>query len=295
MCGIFGFISSSGKGPNLGLLKSIATQTENRGKDAFGIAYLRKSGRLGMYKQHGPLSSRISIFSVLSDSVAVIGHCRLATHGHEWDNSNNHPHRMSDGYFVHNGIVYNYDELERDYGLLMNTDCDSEVIGLLVEKLKGPIVKCLAVALEQSFGNHAVAAIFSHPKMVMLAKKDFQSLSVHRNSEGLYFASDSSALPKESTIFPNNMVVNYRIRNGGHQLSVQECKIAENPKEVAGLQSRYLNRYCGSLADWEDGEETSRWYGDYRRALAQGIKKEKQSLPLPPRTMPHSEELSNLP
>lgn len=44
-------------------------------------------------------------------ALALIGHCRWATHGSPADNRNNHPHPAGRGWIVHNGVVFNHGEL----------------------------------------------------------------------------------------------------------------------------------------------------------------------------------------
>lgn len=68
-------------GPDLARLKTIACVTEQRGTHAFGLAWLTASGRLEMFKRPGAASARLSDLDRCRDAVAVIGHCRFATHG----------------------------------------------------------------------------------------------------------------------------------------------------------------------------------------------------------------------
>jgi hypothetical protein len=44
MCGIFGFLSKGGTGPNLARLRRIAAETETRGRHAFGLAWIDSRG-----------------------------------------------------------------------------------------------------------------------------------------------------------------------------------------------------------------------------------------------------------
>ncbi|MCL6639811.1 MAG: hypothetical protein K6T92_00405 [Candidatus Rokubacteria bacterium] len=46
MCGIFGFITKTGRGPDLARLKRIARETQRRGHHAFGLAWVAADGRL---------------------------------------------------------------------------------------------------------------------------------------------------------------------------------------------------------------------------------------------------------
>jgi hypothetical protein len=49
-------------------------------------------------------------------------------------NINNHPHPADGGWIVHNGVVRNYERLVRDRRLCPVSECDSEVLGLLIER-----------------------------------------------------------------------------------------------------------------------------------------------------------------
>ena len=63
----------------------------------------------------------------------LVGHCRWATHGDPRNNLNNHPHPADGGWIVHNGVVHNHEDLRRRVRPLAVTECDSEVLGLLIE------------------------------------------------------------------------------------------------------------------------------------------------------------------
>ena len=53
MCGLFGFITRNGNGPDIALLQSIAAETETRGRHAFGLAWLDAKGDLHTFKRVG--------------------------------------------------------------------------------------------------------------------------------------------------------------------------------------------------------------------------------------------------
>ena len=54
MCGIFGFISSEGKGPEVARLRRLALITQSRGDHAFGLAWLDEDGSIQTFKRPGP-------------------------------------------------------------------------------------------------------------------------------------------------------------------------------------------------------------------------------------------------
>ena len=63
--------------------------------------------------------------SITPDTIGVIGHTRSATQGDPEDDDNNHPLIDSGICLVHNGIINNWDELDRRYGSLAEVDSAS--------------------------------------------------------------------------------------------------------------------------------------------------------------------------
>ena len=57
MCGIFGFITKDGHGPDIALLRRIATVTQRRGDHAFGLAWLDADGTIETFKRPGPATA----------------------------------------------------------------------------------------------------------------------------------------------------------------------------------------------------------------------------------------------
>ena len=105
MCGIFGFITKDGRGPDLARLRRIATETQRRGHHAFLLAWLAADGGIHTFKRPGPATANLRRLDACQDALVVVGHCRWATHGRPEDNRNNHPHPAGCGWLVHNGVV----------------------------------------------------------------------------------------------------------------------------------------------------------------------------------------------
>jgi glucosamine 6-phosphate synthetase-like amidotransferase/phosphosugar isomerase protein len=163
MCGIFGFLTRSGdRAVCMNTLRKIAIKTQERGRHAFGLAWIDQSGNLNSFKRPGAVTDDISDIDRCEHALAVIGHCRYATHGDPETNENNHPHKCRNGLFVHNGVVSNYEKLCENYELEMKTECDTEVIGLLIDQ-KGNLATRTRDAIRVIRGNLAVLGLFPNP------------------------------------------------------------------------------------------------------------------------------------
>jgi asparagine synthetase B (glutamine-hydrolysing) len=140
VCGLFGF---TGKAKNYGKLmrymRVLAMETSERGTHATGFAALLDSGEFLGAK--APLPASKFVFednfeaAFNSEPRLFIGHCRLATHGDQSQNKNNHPHISKDRMLaiVHNGIVFQHEKLATSIGAALHGECDSEVILRMVE------------------------------------------------------------------------------------------------------------------------------------------------------------------
>jgi len=162
MCGIFGvgFLKNNivyDKRTVEKLVRGLFLRVESRGKRASGIA-ISSTKNISILK--GPLTAshfietpefknllnnnlRISnSYKESERTLAIIGHCRLDTKGSPENNINNHPIVVKKVVGVHNGMIYNDDQIYRDgYGLLgfpkRNGEVDSEAIFALLEFYRG--------------------------------------------------------------------------------------------------------------------------------------------------------------
>jgi len=194
MCGIFAFITKNGRGPDLARLKRIAAVSELRGRHAFGLAWLGTDGQLHTFKRPGPAAANLGDLERLRGATALIGHCRWATHGDAEDNRNNHPHRAGRGWFVHNGVVRNYAQLVRRYRLAPRTDCDSEVLGLLMARFPGALTQRAARAAEAAEGPLAMLGLWRRPARLVIVRSG-KPLSFGETAGGYYFGSMPGGLP----------------------------------------------------------------------------------------------------
>lgn len=195
MCGIFGYIASkTGRGPDIDRLRQIATVTQTRGDHAFGLAWLNRRGQIQTFKRPGPAQNYLDQLVRCRDAIILVGHCRYATHGSPTDNRNNHPHHAGGGELVHNGVVINHADLVRQYDLRPSSECDSEVLGLLMTRCPGAITQRAAWAASQALGDLAILGIWRKPARLLVVRRG-RPLHWGLGDEGYYLASLPEDLP----------------------------------------------------------------------------------------------------
>lgn len=123
----------------------------------------------------------------------ILGHTRAKTQGHESNQLNNHPIEYGSKIGVHNGMVYNDDDLFRKNKWPRLAEVDSEAIFAALHHGASPVD-----ALEAIEGWMAIAWIDKmDPNRLWLAKGASSPLFVAYTKGGsLFFASTSDALLK---------------------------------------------------------------------------------------------------
>ena len=132
MCGIVGYIGS--RQAQQVLLNSLK-RLEYRGYDSCGIAVC--NGAIEVCKDAIRVGELQKVSPQLDGTIGI-GHTRWATHG-EPSQMNAHPHLDCSGKIavVHNGIISNFQELQRQLikeGHNFTSKTDTEVIPHLIEK-----------------------------------------------------------------------------------------------------------------------------------------------------------------
>jgi glucosamine--fructose-6-phosphate aminotransferase (isomerizing) len=210
MCGVFGFVSYDGQGPNLKTLAAVAEATMTRGPHAFGFAWLDWSGRLKMFKRTGRITKHLHLLAMARDARMLVGHCRWATHGDPENNLNNHPHPADGGWIVHNGVVSNHEELAAEYDLYPVTACDSEVLGLLIAAAGGTLQERCAAAANVARGNLAMLGVWGRPaRLVAVRSGNPLCVGMVRGGERYYLASLPDELPGQVSELPDRTGVEF--------------------------------------------------------------------------------------
>jgi glucosamine 6-phosphate synthetase-like amidotransferase/phosphosugar isomerase protein len=211
MCGVYGFIARGKDGPNMERLRQMALAAETRGPHAFGWAFVNRDGRLLHYKSPGRVSEHLGLMDELEGCRAVIGHCRYATAGSPDNNLNNHPFACDGGFIVHNGTIPSADRILDRKGLRAVSQCDSELLALLVEIAPGRSWRERVTWTVERVSSVAPALVLAglwKPGHLVLARAG-NPLFVGAGRRGVYFCSLAGPLPDEARAMADDTVREY--------------------------------------------------------------------------------------
>jgi len=157
MCALYGWLDCGKKLPHKFLKKltqALANAAEERSTDAAGISYI-KNDHVTIYKRPKP-AHKIK-FNIPENTVALMGHIRLATQGDKENNFNNHSfYGKADKSFAfaHNGVLYNDTALRKSCNLpKTKIETDSYVAVQLIEKYESLDFSSLKNMAEDVMGN----------------------------------------------------------------------------------------------------------------------------------------------
>jgi glucosamine 6-phosphate synthetase-like amidotransferase/phosphosugar isomerase protein len=194
MCGIAGYSLADSSA----LERTLAAQAllagiAERGADAVGYAHRAGDGEVSVHKQRSGASALLEQISIPQDATEVLVHVRDYTKGHPTIEANNHPIRHGAVVGIHNGIIFNDDEL------LNGHDCARSEPGMTVDS---EAIFALAAhsdadpgALEALRGSMATAWLDERrERSLYLARGVGRPLWLGRGREGTFFASTRLAL-----------------------------------------------------------------------------------------------------
>jgi len=209
MCGVFGFATKEGERFDPEHLRKIAVNTMTRGPHAWGMAWVDESDRLHSFKQTGKITDSLGLLTMAADAKMLVGHCRFATHGDPANNLNNHPHPADGGWIVHNGQISHHKKIAERYNLFPTTACDSEVIGLMIERSDGTLFERCQQAVDVCKGNRPFAMLGLWRDTMVVARANEQPLHVSETDGGYYVASLPFALPGTISRVRNNEIFTF--------------------------------------------------------------------------------------
>src|ERR1051325_6181515 len=170
MCGIAGYSLSAASDVERTLAaQALLAGIAERGADAVGYAYRRGTSPTTIHKQRSAASALLEQVLLPASATEALIHVRDYTKGHPRIEANNHPIRHGTVVGVHNGIIFNDEELMEQHGFERaepEMTVDSEAIFALAEAFDGS-----AEALEQLRGSMATAWLDERqPGEVFLAR-----------------------------------------------------------------------------------------------------------------------------
>jgi glucosamine 6-phosphate synthetase-like amidotransferase/phosphosugar isomerase protein len=194
MCGIAGYSLSASSSVERTLAgQALLAGIAERGADAVGYAYRSPGTDVEIHKQRSGASALLEQVVIPASVSEILVHVRDYTKGHPRIEANNHPIRHGAVVGVHNGIIFNDDELMESHGFDRaepEMTVDSEAIFALAEASGGH-----ARALGELRGSMATAWIDERrAKTLFLARGVGRPLWIGTASEETFFASTKAAL-----------------------------------------------------------------------------------------------------
>jgi glucosamine--fructose-6-phosphate aminotransferase (isomerizing) len=196
MCGIVGYI---GNNDSIEILLNGLEKLEYRGYDSAGIAVKNENG-ISVFKEKGRIADLRSIVDKNVFANIGIGHTRWATHGVP-NRGNSHPHQSTSSRFtlVHNGVIENYELLQRDYlkDVKFVSETDTEVIVQLLELFvnKGiDVIGAFRKTLNLLKGSYAIALLDEQDNETIYVAKNKSPLLVGLGKGFNVVASDAMAM-----------------------------------------------------------------------------------------------------
>lgn len=194
MCGIIGYVGKKNIG---GVIIHGLECVEYRGYDSAGISVL-DNNKIRTVKSVGKIENlKKKLKKIdLNNSTCGIGHTRWATHG-EVSELNAHPQVVNKVSVVHNGIIENYKEIERELKskYSFKSDTDSERIAALIDSFYDGTnpVEAIDKAIHKLKGSYAIGVIFEGVSKIYGVRKD-APLVLGIGSKEHFIASDISAI-----------------------------------------------------------------------------------------------------
>ncbi len=199
MCGIIGF---TGIMDVKKILVEGLQELEYRGYDSAGISFFTEDG-VETIKTIGKVSNLAEKVETVANKATTcgIGHTRWATHGGVSD-VNSHPHTFGRVTLIHNGIIENYQTLQKEFaaqGKYPVSQTDTEIAAMVIDSCyDGNPVKAIKDAVSKLEGAYAFCILFHDQPGVIYAIRNGSPLVATSTKDGSIIASDMVALIKYS-------------------------------------------------------------------------------------------------
>jgi glutamine phosphoribosylpyrophosphate amidotransferase len=212
MCGIIGVILGKKDRTPKGLeqireqFATLLQNSEVRGVDAAGAFVVNPDEKSFYYKAPGPASQLTmdpTFWRLLdqlgNETVCMIGHTRAATHGSAYNIENDHPLLSGSIIGVHNGIIWNHEQLKKEHGdagIAVDSQALFAHMRHLSEKDQWLETKGFRTVMDSASGVAAVAAVDLRRPEVLFVGRNTNPIVFrqHPKRELLWFASEAAIL-----------------------------------------------------------------------------------------------------
>ncbi len=177
------------------LADALLLAIENRGQHATGFLALMDNGKVQMEKRTRPATSFVRTRGkIRRDARTVLLHTRWATVGAKENLANAHPVASGTIAAVHNGTIYNADEIFNTFSLPRQAEVDSEVVPALLMHAGWDKAKAALDLLE---GGAALGIVNTErPDELLLAKTERYPMVYMVTDDLVVFASTRIAIEK---------------------------------------------------------------------------------------------------
>lgn len=206
MCGIFGVLAGAGTALAAAqarlLAETLLLHSQQRGRDASGIAALTAAHGLSIFKQPtspARLLRQPAYAGLIGEAtgqlpICMIGHARMETSGSWRDDRNNQPLLRNGIALIHNGVIANPEELWQRHPdpASRTAEVDTEALLALLDAgrhASGGLAAAVRRVFGQLEGSASVAGICADDRKLLLASNT-GSLFVSRGPGCLVFASE---------------------------------------------------------------------------------------------------------
>lgn len=241
MCGIIGYVGFLDAKKTL--VDGLQT-LEYRGYDSAGISFFADEG-VRTIKTVGKVSVLKELVKNQADdtiSTCGIGHTRWATHGGVSD-TNSHPHTAGKVTLIHNGIIENYQELQKELeekGKTPISQTDSEIAAMVIDDCyTGDPEEAIRLATSKLVGAYGFCIMFEDIPETIYAVRSGSPLVAAHTEKGSIIASDMVAL----------------VRHTKHYFVLKEHHIAKITKDEILVKNEYGEVYGPNIhhISWDVG------------------------------------------
>jgi amidophosphoribosyltransferase len=291
MCGICGYIITNKKQGKIAkkTMSNLLFYSQKRGKDATGISFIHKGKILcikdGKDAKKFTQSKKYKNIIQKYNPNIIIGHTRAKTQGDEKDNNNNHPLISGNMAIVHNGVIYNEDDVFKQFKLQRKGEVDSEAIVRLIDHFKQKKSDITRVAIQcackELRGNMAIAVINAKNdrELHLVCSGNPIVLAYQKSTGTIFFASEKNILQNALLDWKTYHNFFYESKNS-NDFIYRELVENEGIRITAEKTSQYIvERY---VYDYLANRETKIWGKDEKKTIQQKLlpeakeKKEKE-------------------